>query len=127
MKKTSISTLIIGLTLLLTCATQAACIEVNSINTPGDATASFVIVKPGSYCLPDNVAGVSGKNGIRIDTDDVTLDLAGYAMIGVSGSLNESRFVTARLAAGAVMDWTARPRVRLGSMICELRTMRGSV
>ena len=88
MKKTSISSLIIGLTLLLTCAAQAACIEVNSINTPGDATASFVIVKPGSYCLPDNVAGVSGKNGIRIDTDDVTLDLAGYAMIGVSGSLN---------------------------------------
>src|SRR5438105_11935725 len=88
MKQAYISSIVIGLMSLLSCAAQAACIEVNSINTPGDATAEFVISQPGSYCLPGNVVGVSGKSGIRIDADDVTLDLAGYGMIGVSGSLS---------------------------------------
>src|SRR5690349_6182160 len=88
MKTSLISSVVIGLTWLLIGAAQAACIEVNSTNTPGDASASFVIAKPGSYCLATNVVGESGKNGIRIDADDVTLDLAGFAMLGSSGSLN---------------------------------------
>jgi parallel beta-helix repeat protein len=88
MKISYISSVVIGLISLLTCTAQATCIEVNSVNTPGDATAVFVISQPGSYCLPTNVVGVSGKNGVRIDADNVTLDLSGFAMLGVSGSLN---------------------------------------
>ncbi len=88
MKTTYISSVVVVLMSLLTCAVQAACIEVNSVNTPGDATASFVISQPGSYCVPSNIVGESGKTGIRIDADSVTLDLGGFAMLGVSGSLS---------------------------------------
>ena len=86
MKKFYISSLIMGLMSLLICAARAACIEVNSL--PGDGGAVFVITQPGSYCLGSNVVGVAGKNGIRIDADNVTLDLAGFAVLGVGGSLN---------------------------------------
>ena len=70
----------------MTCAAQATCIEVNSL--PGDANAVFVISQPGSYCLGSNVVGVAGKNGIKIDADNVTLDLAGFGVLGVGGSLS---------------------------------------
>jgi hypothetical protein len=88
MKKEYIGLVAVVLMSLLTCAAQAACIEVNSVNTPGDATAEFVISQAGSYCVPSNIIGVSGKSGIRIDSDSVTLDLGGFAMLGVSGSLS---------------------------------------
>jgi hypothetical protein len=86
MKIPCIGAIVVVLTSLLTCAAQAACIEVNSL--PGDGTAVFVINQPGSYCLGSNVVGVAGKNGIRIDADNVTLDLAGFAVLGVGNSLN---------------------------------------
>lgn len=41
-------------------------IAVNSTNTPGSATALHVISQPGSYYLPGNLAGDSGKDGILI-------------------------------------------------------------
>ena len=88
MKAPHISSVVIVLISLLTCAAQATCIEVNSVNTPGDATASFVISQPGSYCVANNIVGESGKSGIRIDADSVTLDLGGFAMLGVGGSLS---------------------------------------
>src|SRR6266446_7891843 len=88
MKTTCISSVVVVLMSLFSCAVQAACIEVNSVNTPGDATASFVISQPGSYCLANNIVAERGKSGIRIDADSVTLDLGGFAMLGVSGSLS---------------------------------------
>src|SRR5437899_11927338 len=88
MKAPHISSVVVVLMSLFSCAVQAACIEVNSVNTPGDATASFVISQPGSYCLANNIVGESGKSGIRIDSDSVTLDLGGFAMLGVGGSLS---------------------------------------
>lgn len=59
---------------------------VDAIRTPGDANAIFVISQPGSYYLTTNVIGVSGVSGIRIDADNVTLDLNGFALIGVAGT-----------------------------------------
>jgi hypothetical protein len=88
MKYSYVGSVVIVFLCLLARAAQATCIEVNSVNTPGDATAEFVISQPGSYCLGSNVVGVSGKTGIRIDADSVTLDLSGFAMLGVSGSLS---------------------------------------
>src|SRR6266576_5900252 len=86
MKIPCVGAIVVVLTSLLTCAAQAACIEVNSL--PGDGTAVFVISQPGSYCLGSNVVGVAGKNGIKIDADNVTLDLAGFGVLGVGGSLS---------------------------------------
>jgi len=47
---------------------------VNATNTPGDGTNQFIISAPGSYYLTGNITGVSAKNGIVINADDVTLD-----------------------------------------------------
>src|ERR1022692_2569736 len=60
---------------------------IDSAHTPGDANNLFVITNAGSYYLTGNITGVSGKNGIVINADDVTLDLNGFALIGVGGSL----------------------------------------
>src|SRR6266704_964648 len=108
MKTSHISSVVVVLMSLLTCAAQATCIEVNSVNTPGDATAEFVISQPGSYCLGSNTVGVSGKNGIRIDADDVTLDLAGFAMLGSSASLNGiliNNHLRIAIRNGSISSW----------------------
>ena len=59
---------------------------VNAANTPGDSGNLFIISQPGSYYLTTNLAGVSGKNGIEIAANNVTLDLNGFALQGGSGS-----------------------------------------
>ncbi len=48
----------------------------------------FTIVKCGSYFLTDCLTGVAGSNGITINADDVTLDLNGFSLLGVPGSLD---------------------------------------
>ena len=54
----------------------------------GDATSQFLISQPGSYYLSGNINGVSGKSAVAINADNVTLDLDGYALIGVAGATN---------------------------------------
>jgi len=108
MKYSYVGSVVLLFISLLTCAAQAACIEVNNVNTPGDATAQFVISQPGSYCLAGNITGVGGKNGIRIDSDSVTLDLSGFAMLGVSGSLNGilvNNHVQIAVRNGSISGW----------------------
>jgi hypothetical protein len=61
---------------------------VNSVNTPGDSQNLFIISNSGSYFLATNLIGVSGKNGINIAANNVTLDLNGFAVQGGTGSLN---------------------------------------
>lgn len=63
-------------------------IAVNSTNTPGDAISVYKITQPGSYYLTGNMTGVSGKHGIYIAASKVTLDLNGFVLSGVSGSLS---------------------------------------
>lgn len=63
-------------------------IAINATNTPGDATAVYVISQPGSYMLTGNITGVSGRHGIKISAGDVTLDLNGFKIGGVAGSLD---------------------------------------
>lgn len=55
---------------------------------PGDATSQFIIAQPGSYYLTGNIAGVAGKNCIAIEATGVTLDLNGFTLEGVAGSLS---------------------------------------
>ncbi len=46
------------------------------------------ITLSGSYYLIQNLTGVSGSNGIAIEVTDVTIDLNGFSLIGVPGSLD---------------------------------------
>ncbi len=73
---------------------------VKTANTPGDASSRFVITAPGSYYLTGNivVTGASGVvNGIKILSDNVTLDLNGFTI----SSTNASAAGSGVLLAGA--------------------------
>lgn len=52
------------------------------------ASLPYTISQPGSYYLTTNLTGVSGNNGITIASGGVTLDLNGFALLGVPGSSN---------------------------------------
>ncbi len=52
----------------------------------GNASTQYLISQSGSYYLTDNIVGVSGKHGITIDADNVSLDLRGFTLQGVSGT-----------------------------------------
>lgn len=48
----------------------------------------FFITNAGSYYLTTNLTGVSGTNGITIAANNVSLDLNGFALLGVPGSID---------------------------------------
>lgn len=59
---------------------------VNAANTPGDATAVFVISQPGSYYLTGNIDVPPGKAGVRIAASGVRLDLLGFRISGAQSA-----------------------------------------
>lgn len=63
-------------------------VVLNATTTPGDAGCVFRITQPGAYRLSANLSAAAGKDGIVIDASNVTLDLAGFSLIGVTGSGN---------------------------------------
>jgi hypothetical protein len=82
---------------------------IDATNTPGDGTNVFRITASGSYYLAAPLTGVAGKNGISIEASDVTVDLRGFTIAGIPGSL-DGMVVTAgnsRLAVrnGRVSGW----------------------
>lgn len=46
------------------------------------------IKEPGAYYITNNLSGIAGQNGITIEADNVTLDLGGWTLFGVGGSLD---------------------------------------
>src|SRR5262245_50594054 len=55
--------------------------------TPGDGDSLYKITQPGSYYLTGNVQGVAGKMGIEVVSSHVKIDLGGFQLLGVPGSL----------------------------------------
>jgi len=58
---------------------------INAQTCPGDDDATpstFKITQPGSYYLTGNVTGETGRIGIEIVSNDVSIDLAGFALVG---------------------------------------------
>jgi len=72
------------------------------------------ITVSGSYYLVTNFTGTAGTNGITIMVDNVTLDLNGFALIGVAGSSN-GVFATAGLNDIVVRNGTVRNWTRFGA------------
>ncbi|MBK7406169.1 MAG: right-handed parallel beta-helix repeat-containing protein [Phycisphaerales bacterium] len=52
---------------------------INATNTPGDASAQYVITQPGSYYLTGDLAITSGA-GVSIRSSNVRIDLNGFAL-----------------------------------------------
>ncbi|MCK6476218.1 MAG: right-handed parallel beta-helix repeat-containing protein [Phycisphaerales bacterium] len=107
-------------------------IAISAATTPGDGDSTFKITQPGSYYLTGNVTGASGKSGIEIAASGVTIDLNGFALLGVSGSLSGVKAATAvqsiTIRNGTVSGWGIRgidiaaaavTGVRLESITCS--------
>lgn len=64
-------------------------IALNTTNTPGDATAKFIISQPGSYYLTGNVdvSALVNTSAIRVAANDVTIDLNGFIVKGAGGNV----------------------------------------
>ena len=52
------------------------------------ANMPLVISTPGSYVVKENLTGVAAEHGIEITTNGVTIDLGGFELVGVPGSLS---------------------------------------
>lgn len=81
-------------------------VERDLLQAPGDADALHVIREPGLYALHAHIRGVRGKRGVRVDADNVTIDLHGHTLIGCEFSRDGI----------AVSDTAANVRVRNGSV-----------
>ena len=81
---------------------------ISEVNTPGDADSLYKITQPGSYYLTGNIAGVTGKHGIEIAASGVTLDLRGFDLAGVLGSLSGVTVSLEGAAAVTVRNGSAR-------------------
>ncbi len=88
-------------------------IPVGPLTTPGDAESVYRIANPGSYYLTADVVGEAFKHGVVIDAPDVSLDLNGFALRGVAGSLAGVRakgnfsVTGARVFNGVIRGWGA--------------------
>ncbi len=69
----------------------------------------ITISEPGSYYLTQNLTGTTGSDGIVIAADDVTVDLNGFSLIGVPGTLSAVAVPVAHvnltLRNGTIRDW----------------------
>jgi Right handed beta helix region len=87
---------------------------VDAAHTPGSGTNLFVITQPGSYYLTGSISGVPNKNGINIETNNVTLDLNGFQLNGngsaslgaiVVGSQYQSAYHGITVCNGTIENW----------------------
>ncbi len=100
---------------------------------PSSADALHVISEPGSYYLTGDITGESGKSGIYIATSHVTLDLRGYALVGVTGSEHGVEtaldLVDIEVRNGIARDWGSHGFVvhARGGALLELRAFDNGV
>jgi parallel beta-helix repeat protein len=86
-------------------------IAINAANTPGDADSLFRITQRGSYYLTGNITGALGKMGIEIAASGVRIDLNGFDLQGVPGSLDGiatsvSPISTIEICNGSIRAWS---------------------
>ena len=60
---------------------------------PQDEGAVVIVTEPGNYFMRDDIRGMPGRHGVRIVADgDVSIDLNGFSITGVDGSLDGINF-----------------------------------
>lgn len=90
----------------------------------------FTIEECGSYILTRCLTGVPGSAGITIDADDVTLDLNGFPLIGVPGSLEGIVVQVGRrnitVFGGTIRGWGGDGVEAAGAADVQLHDLRAS-
>ncbi|MFG0258683.1 MAG: right-handed parallel beta-helix repeat-containing protein [Phycisphaerales bacterium JB043] len=70
----------------------------------------YTISSPGSYVLTSDFSSAAFANGIKIDANDVTLDLNGFSITntgpGTSGIFVDPNVLNVTIKNGSVIDWT---------------------
>ncbi len=100
---------------------------------PGAANAVHVITQPGSYYLTGPIAGASGKDGILIAADNVSIDLNGFAVAGVAGAVSgittDATRQGIRISNGSLKDWpvSAVALQATGSELTRLTVTGGGI
>jgi hypothetical protein len=88
----------------------------------------FTIDSCGSYTLVRCLTGASGQNGIVVDADDVSIDLAGFALEGVPGSLDGISVVAGRrnvtIHDGSVRGWGSNGVMASGANALAFQRVR---
>jgi cysteine-rich repeat protein len=88
----------------------------------------FNITNSGSYYLTANLTGVSGQGGIIISASHVTIDLAGFTMSGVAGSLDAVQLspgvVNATILNGALANWGGNGVAAASASSCRFEQLR---
>jgi hypothetical protein len=89
----------------------------------------ITITQSGSYKLAQNISMPPGcaKNGIAVDSFNVTLDLQGFELVGVTGALSGINATGSNLTVrnGTIRDWPTNAILGLwGSVIDDVRATR---
>ncbi|HJT95422.1 MAG TPA: hypothetical protein VJ777_26370 [Mycobacterium sp.] len=83
----------------------------DGVREPGTPISSvpFTINTGGRYYLTRNLTGSAGQSGVTIAADNVTLDLGGFTLVGVNGSVNGVFVSGARtgitIEGGTIRGW----------------------
>lgn len=83
---------------------------VDAAHTPGDVfNSSFIITQPGSYYLTTNIVGQGIAAGISIATNNVTLNLNGFSLLGnnssVSDGIDVGGYANITVCNGTISGW----------------------
>jgi len=100
---------------------------IGASTTPGDNDGTpslYKITQPGSYYLTGNITGVSAKYGIEIAASGVTLDLMGFDLLGVPGSLDGIRVTVAPTTDIAVFNGSVRNWGGMGVFLSNTNNIR---
>jgi len=108
-------------------AAEAAAVGAQDTRTPidslpGNANSLHVISAPGSYYLRGDIVGVSGMNGIDLASDFATIDLNGFELVGVAGSLrgihmgSAGNRVGATVVNGRIRNWPGGGIINSGAL-----------
>ena len=100
---------------------------------PGGAQSVFLIAQAGSYYLEGDITGEADMFTVEIASSAVTLDLNGYAIVGVAGSFDGIRVNTSGLSGIEIRNAVVRDHAfrgvnlavgnPLGSVLRDLRVI----
>ena len=103
---------------------------VNAANTPGNASASFVISQPGSYYLTGNINADTDKDAIHISADNVTLDASGFVLDGAGATAATSAisitdaYVGVTITDAVITNWAGPSIIGEDASELVLRRLR---